>query len=244
MLPQLIKSSVVKKWYAFKDQNKNEIYAENREDILILKNFTSELLDNIRSRLLELKVPLQLIKFMLYSRDYVNLTLLNQKNIRGTMQYVYTFDYPPGVEPIPVPQQLQQYQQALVPGGKKTEKMEVNFIVLTNMQGTDGIIESFVPTLKDKLAEKINEMLNNSEFIKVSDDLNKIIPNYSEQMGIYCVCGEFAGISNIQICNWKNQFKFYLFEGEMCKCGEKIYALSLMDENAEIPEELREIFMS
>jgi hypothetical protein len=243
MLPQLIKGSVVKKWFAFKEQYKNEIYAENREDVLILKNFTSELLDNIRSRLLELKVPLQLIKFMLYSRDYENLTLLNQKNIKGTMQYVYTFDYPPGVEPIPVPQQLQQYQQAAV-GRMKGEKMEINFIVLTNMQGADGIITSFVPTLKDKLAEKINDMLNSSEFSKASDDLNKIIPNYSDQMGIYCVCGEVAEISNIQTCNWKNQFKYYLFEGEACKCGEKIYALSLMDEFTEIPEELREIFMS
>jgi len=31
---------------------------------------------------------------------------------------------------------------------------------------------------------------------------------------------------------------------EKCECGEKVYALSLMDENDAVPEELREIFLS
>jgi len=244
MAPQLIRGKIVKKWFQFKEQNKQEIYTENRGDIMILKNFAGELLDNIRSRLIELKVPLQLIKFMLHSRDYENLRLLNQKNIRGTMQYFYTFDYPPGLEPFPIPQQLQQYQQPIVPEKKKGEKLEKNFIVLTEIQGREGIINYFVPTLKDRLAENINEMLNNSEFSKAPNDFTTILPNYSENMAIYCVCGEVAEINNVQICNWKNQFKFYLFEGNECKCGDTVYALSLMDESAEIPEELKEIFLS
>ena len=68
------------------------------------------------------------------------------------------------------------------------------------------------------------------------------MPNYSENMAIYCICGEIVEISNIQVCNWKYQFKFYLIEGKKCKCGESVYALSLMDETAEIPEELKDIF--
>ncbi len=242
IVPQLIRNSVLKKWFAFKEQNKDQIYANNREDIMILKNFAGELLDNIRSRLLELKVPLQLIKFVLHSQDYENLKLLNQKSIRGTMQYFYSFEYPPGVGPIPIPQQLQQYQQAMLPEEKEAEKVEKNFIVLTEMKGRDGIINHFVPTLKDKLADKINEMLNNSEFEKAPKDFKEIIPNYSETMAIYCVCGEVAEIDNVQIANWKDQFKFYLFEGSVCECGDQVYALSIMDESVEIPEELKEIF--
>ncbi|MFX0001051.1 MAG: hypothetical protein ACFE9Q_12460 [Candidatus Hodarchaeota archaeon] len=242
MVPQLVKGNVVKKWFAFKEQNKNQIYSENREDIMILKNFAGELLDNIRSRLIELRVPLQLIKFMLHSRDYENLTLLNQKNIRGSMQYFYTFEYPADVEPFPIPQQLQQYQQPIISRKKKEEKVERNFITLSDMKGKDGIINYFVPTLKDKYAEKINDMLNNSEFSKAQKDFTEIIPNYSETMAIFCVCGEVAEISNVQICNWKDQFKFYLFEGTQCKCGEIVYALSLMDESDEIPDELKDIF--
>ena len=33
-----------------------------------------------------------------------------------------------------------------------------------------------------------------------------------------------------------------MIEGKKCKCGESVYALSLMDETAEIPEELKDIF--
>ena len=242
MLPQVLRGRVAKKWVEFKEQNKNQIYSEYREDIMILKGFTGETLDNIRARLIELKVPLQLIKFMLYSRDYENLNLLNQKNIRGTMQYFYTFEYPQGVEPYPIPQKLLQYQQPISP--KKAEKMEKNFIVLTEMKGKDGVINYFVPALKDKYAEEINDMLNNSKFSKTTNDFTTIIPNYSENMAIYCVCGQVVEINNVQICNWKDQFKFYLFEGDQCNCGESVYALSLMDESAEVPEELKGIFLS
>ncbi len=244
MLPQLIKGNVVKKWFAFKEQNKNEIYSENREEIMILKNFAGELLDNIRSRLIELRVPLQLIKFVLHSRDYDNLNLINQKNIRGTMQYFYTFEYPLDVEPFPIPQQLLEYQGPIISEKKKVEKMEKNFIVLTDIKGRDGIINYFVPALKDKFAEKINDMLNNSEFSKSPKKFKEILSHYSENMAIYCICGEIAEISNVQICNWKNQFKFYLFEGKECNCGESVYALSLMDESDEIPEELKDIFLN
>jgi hypothetical protein len=240
--PQLIRSSVVKKWFAFKDQYKNQIYSDYREEIMILKNFTGELLENIRTRLIELGVPLQLIKFILHSQDYENLNLINQKNIRGTMQYVYTFKYPAGVEPVPIPEQLQQYQKPLIPQ-KSLEKAEKNFIVLINMKGRDGIINYFEPVLRDKLADKINDVLNESEFSKAPNDFKTIMPNYSEKMAIYCVCGEVAEIKSVQICNWKDQLKFYLFEGEKCKCGDQVYALSLMDESAEVPEELKDIFL-
>ena len=112
------------------------------------------------------------------------------------------------------------------------------------MKGKDGIVNNFVPTLKDNLAEKINDMLNNSEFNKAQNDFTAIIPNYSEKMAIFCICGEVVEINVVQICNWKNQFKFYLFEGEPCKCGETVYAISLMDESVEVPEELKDIFLS
>ncbi|MFX1571442.1 MAG: hypothetical protein ACFFB0_01730 [Promethearchaeota archaeon] len=242
MIPQLIRGTVVKKWFTFKDQNKNQIYSENREEIMILKTYAGEVLNNIRSRLLELKVPLQLIKFMLHSRDYENLSLLNQSNVRGTMQYFYTFEYPPDMEPLPIPEQLMQYEKALFP--ERKERPEKNFIVLTEMKGMGGVITYFVPTLKDAQAEKINKLLNESEFSKAPQEFKSIIPNFSENLFIYCVCGEVVEFTNIQICNWKNQFKFYLFEGKECKCGETVYVLSLMDESDEVPEELKEIFLS
>ncbi|MFX1456940.1 MAG: hypothetical protein ACFFDB_16310 [Promethearchaeota archaeon] len=243
VMPQLIRGRVVKNWYSFKDQSKNQIYTEHRDDLMVLKSFAGELLNNIRSRLLELEVPLQLIKFTLFSRDYENLNLINSRSIRGFMQYFYTFEYPSGMDEIPIPEQLQKYQQPIIKD-KPTEKPEKNFIVLTEMKGKDGIITSFVPTLKDSLADKINNLLNESEFSKAPNKFKTIIPDYSDKMAIYCLCGEIAKIDNVQICTWKERFQFYLFEGRECKCGEAIYAVSLMDENTEIPEELKEIFSS
>ena len=73
------------------------------------------------------------------------------------MQYFYTFEYPTGVEPFQIPQQLMQYQEPIIPEKRKTEKLEKNFVVLTEMKGKDGIINNFVPTLKDNLADKIND---------------------------------------------------------------------------------------
>jgi len=243
MLPQILRGIVLRKWFRFKEESRNEIYTQNREDIMLIKSFTGETLNNIRTKLLELEVPLQLIKFALYSRDYENLNLLNQRALKGLTQYYFTFQYPEGMEPFQIPESLQQLEQPQIPEVKRKEKEEQNFIVLTEMKGKEGIIESFVPSLKVNLADKINKMLNDSDFNPGTKDFKEIIPNYSKDMAIYCVCGEIAEIINTQICNWKNKFKYYLFEGMKCDCGEKIYALSLMDEDTEIPEELKEIFL-
>lgn len=240
MVPQLVKSSVVKKWYSFKEENRREIYTKNRDDFLVLKSYIGEMLANIRSNLLEMEVPLELIKFSLFNRDYENLKIINQKKLRGLTEYYVSFEYPEGMEPFPIPETLrQQYEKPLIPEKQKDEK---NFVVLTEMKGKDGVITSFIPSLKDNLADKINQLLNDSEFTESPLKFTEIIPNYSEDMAIYCICGEITEISVINICNWKNKFKFYLFEGKQCMCGDQIYALSLMDSSEEIPEELKDIF--
>lgn len=241
MVPQLAKNSVVKKWHSFKEENRSEIYTKNRDDFLVLKSYIGEVLANIRSNLLEMEVPLELIKFSLYNRDYENLKLINQKRLRGLTEYYFSFEYPEGMEPFPIPETLrQQYEKPIFPEKQKDEK---NFVVLTEMKGKEGVITSFIPSLKDNLADKINQLLNDSEFTESPLKFTEIIPNYSEDMAIYCLCGEITEISVINICNWKNKFKYYLFEGRQCQqCGDKIYAISLMDEYTEIPEELKEIF--
>lgn len=240
IVPQFVRSSYLKKWLRFKEENKNEIFTQNRNDIMILKSFVNEILNNIRAKLLELKVPLQLIKFGLYSRDYENLSLINQRTFRGVTQFYFSFEYPEGMAPFQIPERLQQYEQPILP----QQKAEKNFIVLTEVKAKDGVITSFIPTLRDILANEINQMLNDSEFSEAHRPFNEIIPDYSKDKGIYCLCGELTYIRSVQICNWKNEFKYYLFEGTECKCGETVYAVSLMDEDNEVPNELKDIFFS
>jgi len=242
MVPQLLRGGILKKWHLFKDENRTSFYTDNRSDIMILKNYTGEVLDNIRSKLLDMKVPLQLIKFVLHSRDYENLNLINQREVRGVAQYFFSFEYPEGMEPFPIPEILLQNTQEL-PSEIKPKKLEKNFIILTELKGKNGILTGYLPRIASSNAAKINDMLNNSEFAKAPKSISEIIPDFKNNP-IYCLCGELANFSKIHICNWKNQFKFYLFEGEKCNCGEEIFVLSLMDEEDEIPSELRENFMS
>lgn len=246
MLPRILQSSIAKKWFAFKEAHKQEFYAENREDIMDIKKFIGDILNDLRSELLEKEVPLQLISFPLYSNDYENLDMKNRKATRsGGTQYIFSFEYPPGMEPFPIPEALQQqYQQpSMKPSPEKSEK---NFIVLNELKAEDGVIKSFVPTLKDRLADKINTLLDDCEFEKSKKDLSEIIPGYGDDQAIYCVCGGLAEIEDIQFVTYKisneKDFHFYLFEGGSCKCQEKIYALSLIDDDQKVPDEFKEIF--
>ena len=245
MVPQFVRNAVVKKWFQFKQETRSEFYTNNRDDILVLKSYIGEVLANIRLHLLELEVPLELIKFSLFNRDYEDLNVINQKQLKGMTEYYVSFAYPEGMEPFPIPESLQQqYNQPIFPESKKREKVEKNFIVLTEMKGKDGIITSFVPSLKDSLADNINQMLSDSEFSDAELGFSEIIPSYSADTAIYCLCGEVTEISTVNVCRWKGKFSFYLFEGMQCQCGDKIYAVSLMDEEDEVPKELQEIFLS
>jgi hypothetical protein len=244
MAPQFVRGFVVKKWFRFKEESRNEIYTENRDNILIIKSFLGELLSNIRSGLIELNIPLDLIKFSLYNKDYENLNIINQRPLRGLVEYYVSFKYPEGMTPIPIPDQLREPSISPAIEEKEYSKPEQNFIVLGEMKGKNGVITDFIPSLKDKHAVKINKMLSDSQFEQPNLTFKEIIPNYSENLGIYCICGDLAKIEVVNICNWKDQFRFYLFESESCKCGEQVYAISLMDENTEIPTELKDIFSS
>ena len=243
IVPQFLRSSVTKKWYRFKEENRTDVYTINREDILVIKSYVSEVLANVRSSLIELKVPLELIKFSLFHRDYMDFNIINQRPMKGLTEYFVSFEYPEGIEPFPIPAHLQQkYNQPVFAEKKRDEKPEKNFIVLTEMKGKDGIITSFLPSLKDNLADQINKMLTDSEFSEPDIKLSSIIPSYPAETAIYCVCGEIAKIETVHVCDWKNEFKFYLFVGKECSCGEQIYAISLMDEADVIPKELQDIF--
>lgn len=243
IVPQFLRSSVTKKWYRFKEDTRTDVYTINREDILVIKSYVSEVLANVRSSLIELKVPLELIKFSLFHRDYEDFNVINQRPMRGLTEYFVSFEYPEGIEPFPIPAHLQQrYNQPVFAEKKRDEKPEKNFIVLTEMKGKDGIITSFLPSLKDNLADQINKMLTDSDFSEPEMKLSSIIPNYSAETAIYCICGEIAKIETVHVCDWKNKFKFYLFVGKECTCGEQIYAVSLIDEADVIPKELQDIF--
>ncbi len=245
-LPQLIRGRIFKRWNDFKEENKKIFYQENREKIIQLKDFVQITLDNIHKILLDKKIPLELIKFSLSSGDYKNLKLINEQRIRGGItQYFFTLEYPPGVEPFPIPKIIRDKYMEPVVSKKKMEGAD-NFLILKNIKVSNGEIEQFEVELKENIKNEINSLLNSCEFEKAKD-FSLIMPNYTPETAIHCVCGEIAEFSNVQKCSWSDteseeKFEFYLFESEKCKCGEKNYVLSPMEENVKIPEKLKKIF--
>lgn len=245
-LPQLLRSRIVQKWNNFKEENKKMFYQENREKIILLKEFVQIVLDNIHKTLLDKKIPLELIKFSLSSSDYKNLKLINEQVLRGGItQFFFTFEYPPGVEPFPIPEIIKEKYMEPVVSGKRTEEVD-NFLILKNIKVLNGEIEKFEVELKEDLKNDINTLLNSCKFEKAKD-FSLIMPNYTPETAIHCVCGEIAEFSNVQKCSWsetesEEKFEFYLFESEKCKCGEKIYVLSPMEEQIKIPDKWKKIF--
>jgi len=235
-VPTLIKNYYAKKWYSFKDENKMALFERYRSDIMILKNFSGEVLENVRSNLIQHEVPLELIKFILSSSDYETVEVIRRKSQKNVTQYLVNFKYPPDVGPFPIPASLTQMAE------KPPEDVERNFVVLENITVKNGVIKEFIPTLKENLATEINNMLNGCDFSSAPKDVDSILPNYSPEMAIFCKCGEMVEIENVRVAKWKGQFEFYLFEGKTCECGEKIYALSLKEARQDVPEELENIF--
>ncbi len=240
--PSWYRGNLLKKWAAFREENKNELYQANRDDIIVLKKFNNSLLENTRANLLEKNIPLEIVKFQLFSSDYDCLKVEASNTMRGRSGeavQVVSFEYPDGVDPIPIPQEVLGSLGTTVQPRERSEK---NFIVLSNVKIDNGMINEFVPTLKDYLSSDINRLLNECSFELVSENVKDIIPNYSPDNAIYCVCGELVEIRSVQMCNWKEQFNFYLFEGKECSCGEKVFALSVVDLKYDIPEEIKPIF--
>lgn len=245
-LPQFLRSRIVQKWNDFKEENKKIFYQENREKILLLKEFVQITLDNIHNILLDKKIPLELIKFSLSSSDYKNLKLINEQVLRGGItQYFFTFEYPPGVEPFPIPEIIKEKYMEPIGPKKITEEVD-NFLILKNIKVLNGEIEKFEVELKEELKDDINTLLNSCKFEKTKD-FSLIMPNYTPETAIHCICGEIAEFSIVQKCSWietesEEKFEFYLFESEKCKCGEKVFVLSLMEEKVKIPDKWKNIF--
>ena len=94
----------MKKWNVFKEKNKTILREKNNDDMENLHTFIQEIIDDVRDRLLANKVPLQLVNFVLFSKQYHNVKLVREQNINGTITCIYELEYPEGVTPFPLSQ--------------------------------------------------------------------------------------------------------------------------------------------
>jgi len=261
-LPRFIQKYFLNKWSGLKEELEEELKGIAKEDMEDVKIFIQYLLDDVRERLLENHLPLQVINFMLLSEDYENVKTLTTQDMRNIRHYILQFKYPEGMQPFEVPKQLKEQLQKK-PGGPMlnagqgattaTSETEVHeddenddFILLKNPEYNEEgqLVDYDKEYPKPITKDGIEELLSSVKFQAV-DKPELVMPNFHENSEIKCKCGEPVKFNTMKTCVTEltgERFEFYLVIGKKCKCGLNPYVLFTSPGNLETPQEYVDIF--
>ncbi len=251
-LPQILRQRIESKWQNFVKENKDPLENENFELFQSIRKYNQLVLNDLRELLLINKIPLQVFTFYMDSAQYENLIVKDSMNFRGNVQYVVQFEYPPGVEPLPLPPQLNslQNQQANVSQSNRTtaesvqESIDIFHVLHQPSYNPDGQLleytQKLIPFEKEDL---VHELLNNSAIKKIKD-AEKVIPFFKRNDKLECQCKEKL-ILNALAYNQVNgtNFDYYFIESKKCPiCGANNYVLFETANKDPKPEQYKEIF--
>ncbi len=245
--PRIIQKIYLKKWVEIKEELENKLFESKKEDMEDIKIFIQYILDDIRERLLERKLPLQVINFMLLSQDYENVKIVSTQDMRNIKHYILQFKYPEGMQPFEVPDQVKE-KMRMQAGALSPEEEDDNdeFIVLKNpVFNQEGeLVEYEVMHPKPITVEGIEELLNDSEFIDVERP-ELVIPNFDSNEKIKCECQEpiqFETMKTSETVFQDQRLEFYLLIGKKCKCGKNPFVVFISPGVPQTPDELVDIF--
>jgi len=246
-LPQYLRTTIMKKWDAFKKEVKPPYFNENQLEIGEVKSFIQEVMNDARERMLTNRIPLQAVRFILFSKDYANIQVIETQNLRGTLNYIMQFQYEPGMEPFPMPGQpseLVDVQTTIAPPKKDEKDL---FIILKSAKfDDDGALVNYDLTFPpQELHSQIDLLLSQSDFQPVENP-REIIFNFNSNNSIFCDCGDSVKFINMKYCTSKDpkyeNFEFYLAIGETGSCGKTPYVLFASPGVAKIPQILKDLF--
>ncbi|MHA2001904.1 MAG: hypothetical protein ACTSVU_07440 [Promethearchaeota archaeon] len=238
VVPTILTKMLQGRWKKFTVLRTPEIKEIENENLVVLKTYIQEILDDIRERLLALNYDLSQINFMLYSDDYDNVKLVRiQQGTRGRLDNtVLRFEYPEGMEPKP--------KSTYGTSGIQEDDTNDQFILLKNAQYSyDGKLETFSQNIASDIEEKmIEQLLSISEFSNVEDKSLVLDEDVSKQ--IVCDCGNQVSIADLKTAtsNLHNDYEFYLIVGKKCECGKNPYVLFNSPGNEKIPDGLKKLF--
>ncbi|UYP43798.1 hypothetical protein NEF87_000083 [Candidatus Lokiarchaeum ossiferum] len=239
MGPQFLRSFFTKRWEKFKLAHTKTVLEQERTNIQDLKTFIQDLINDTRERLLDNKVTLDKIQFVLVSNDYENVQFIrSQGGTRGQpLSSVYQFSYPEGMGPSNV---QSNYGKSGIP-----EDDNDSFVLLKNATfDDDGTLSEYLAEYPSKNDFQLPEaLLGVSKFTSV-DDPRVVIPSFQSNSRILCECGEPIKFTEMKSCSsaLHNNFEFYLVIGEKCKCGLNPFVLFNSPGNAQVPDGLKPIF--
>jgi hypothetical protein len=251
-LPQILRQRIESKWQNFVKENKDSLENENFEIFLAIRKYNQLLLDDLRELLLINKIPLQVFTFYMDSAQYENMIVKDSMNFRGNVQYVVQFEYPPGIEPFPLPPQMQSLQNQQ-PNSSQAEQsrspavqesIDIFHVLHQPSYNSEGQLLDFTQKLVSfETEDLVHDMLNNSTIKKIKD-AERVIPFFKRNDKLECQCKEKL-ILNVLAYNQVNgtNFDYYFVESKKCPiCGANNYILFETANNEPKPDQYKKIF--
>ncbi len=244
--PRLLQKIYLNKWTELKKELEKKLIEERKDELDDVKMFIQYILTDVRERLLENHLPLQVINFMLLSQDYENVKIVTTQNMRSRQHYILQFEYPEGMQPFEIPKQLVEKMGTTGSNQVGTDDENDDFVILQNPKfDEEGAIISYELVYPKPITiEGIEQLLDSVEFISV-DKPELVIPNYTNNTEIKCRCGEpirFSALKTAVSDITGERFEFYFGIGKKCKCGKNPFVLFTSPGNEKTPTELEDIF--
>ncbi len=241
-VPQIIRKKMTNSWNDFKTTFNDELESRIGDKIGNIKLFNKFALNDCRDFMLENKFPLQLLKFDLYSMDYMGVKVISEKIQSGRKVYFLQFEYPEGIEPFPTPTKVLQSGTATMKRTSQIEDGEDLFVIFPNAIFSEDKLMLDNQQIAENFQQKeIETLLDSSEFEKVSDPEN-IIENFGINQKILCECDNPLKLNDMQKITTEIGFEFYLGIASKCSgCGKNPFVLFSKEGN-EIPDDLQGIF--
>lgn len=241
-VPQVMRNSVMKKWTTFKSMHKEELQNRVHTDIENIRVFIQDVLDDARERMLANKIPLQHVNFILFTRDYKNIKIIQAQEIRGTLTINAQFEYPPGVDPFPdtIPQATIEPTTTV-----STDDENDQFIILRNVKfNEEGQLLEYTQSIATSSEmTKIEGILVDCKITPIDrpDEIIKDFPFYNK---ILCSCGEPIQLKEAKYCitNENPALEFYLIIGNKCKCVKNPFIVFISPGIKDISDQYKSIF--
>ena len=240
ILPNFLRSLMMKKWQKFKDEHNQELIDMKQETVGDIKIFIQDIIDDTQDRLLTNKVSVQGIQFLLYSKDYNNLVFVRQqKSKMGESQFLVHFADPEGIGKDNV---SSTYGKSGIPEDDENDQ----FIILKNaVFDDDGLLKEYNQVLLPKDEDAFVEALLGGTKFHDIDNPEYVISNFEENDDIKCDCGEPVKFQDFKSCEsiLHEKFEYYLIIGQKCKkCGNNPFIIFNSPGNKEIPSGLKKLF--
>ncbi|MCP4762214.1 MAG: hypothetical protein GY870_10560 [archaeon] len=224
-------------WNAFRYKNQKELRQAMGDEIIRMKKFNQLIINDCFDFITENSIPRDVMNLILYSKDYENLQMAREINRNEQIMYrmIFSGSDIPGAD-------ITDADLSVIEEEVIDKDIFISFPDI-KYSDTGSIIIDNVQYLTPNLQKKIENILNMSEFTKVTKQ-EDIIQNLSSNNEILCGCNSSIEMEDLQLIKSKNypKFEFYMVICAKCDNCENNPFIIFTQKDTVIPEELSDIF--